>query len=55
MDLYIEQMLSYNDEGSYFHYYKCPCGNGAVVDDRKTDGIDRMYALKAVHCFHRLS
>lgn len=33
-DLYIEQELSYNDDGSYTHYYKCPCGKGQVVDDK---------------------
>lgn len=33
-DLYIEQMLSNNDDGRYIHYYKCPCGNGRVVDDK---------------------
>ena len=33
-DRYIEQMLSYNDDGSYTHYYKCPCGKGRVVDDK---------------------
>lgn len=33
-DLYIEQELSYNDDGSYTHYYKCPCGKGRVVDDK---------------------
>lgn len=33
-DLYIEQMLSYSDDGSYTHYYKCPCGQGRVVDDK---------------------
>ena len=32
--LYIEQMLSYSDDGSYTHYYKCPCGQGRVVDDK---------------------
>ena len=31
---YIEQMLSYSDDGSYTHYYKCPCGKGRVVDDK---------------------
>lgn len=31
-DLYIEQILSENDDGSYTHYYKCPCGKGRVVD-----------------------
>ena len=33
-DLYMEQMLSCNDDGSYTHYYKCPCGQGRVVDDK---------------------
>ena len=33
-DIYTEQMLSYNDDGSYIHYYKCPCGKGRVVDDK---------------------
>lgn len=33
-DLYIEQMLSYSDDGSYIHYYKCPCGQSRVVDDK---------------------
>ena len=33
-DLYIEQMLSYSDDRSYTHYYKCPCGQGRVVDDK---------------------
>lgn len=33
-DLFIEQELSYNDDGSYTHYYKCPCGKGRVVDDK---------------------
>jgi len=33
-DRYIEQILSYNDDGSYTHYYKCPCGKGRVVDDK---------------------
>ena len=32
-DQYIEQMLSYNN-GSYTHYYKCPCGKGRVIDDK---------------------
>ena len=31
---YIEQILSYNDDGSYTHYYECPCGKGRVVDDK---------------------
>lgn len=31
-DRYIDQMLS--DNGSYTHYYKCPCGEGRVVDDK---------------------
>ena len=35
-DLYIEQMLSYSNNGSYTHYYKCPCGKGRVVDDKDT-------------------
>ena len=26
--------MSYNDDGSYTHYYKCPCGKGRVVDDK---------------------
>ena len=33
-DQYIEQMLSYNDDGSYTRYHKCPCGKGRVVDDK---------------------
>ncbi len=33
-DQYIEQMLSSNNNGSYTHYYKCPCGKGRVVDDK---------------------
>lgn len=33
-DLMIEQELSYTDDGSYTHYYKCPCGKGRVVDDK---------------------
>jgi len=33
-DLMIEDMLSYTDDGSYTHYYKCPCGEGRVVDDK---------------------
>ena len=33
-DQYIEQMSSNNDDGSYTHYYKCPCGKGRVVDDK---------------------
>ena len=33
-DLYIEQELSYKDDGSYTHYYKCPCGKGRIVDDK---------------------
>ena len=33
-DQYIEQILSHNDDGSYTHYYKCPCGKGRVVDDK---------------------
>lgn len=33
-DLMIEQEQSYNDDGSYTHYYKCPCGKGQIVDDK---------------------
>ena len=33
-DQYIQQMLSYNDDGSYTHYYKCPCGKGRVIDEK---------------------
>lgn len=33
-DLMTEEMLSYNDDGSYTDYYKCPCGKGRVVDDK---------------------
>ena len=33
-DTLIEQELSYTDDGSYTHYYKCPCGKGRVVDDK---------------------
>ena len=33
-DTYLEQIFSYNDDGSYTHYYKCPCGKGRVVDDK---------------------
>jgi len=33
-DLWLEQELSYNDDGSYTNYYKCPCGKGRVVDDK---------------------
>lgn len=33
-ETYIEQMLSYNDDGSYIHYYKCPCGKGRIVDEK---------------------
>ena len=33
-DQYTAQMLSYSDDGSYTHYYKCPCGKGRVVDDK---------------------
>lgn len=30
----IEQEAGYNHEGSYTHYYVCPCGKGRVVDDK---------------------
>lgn len=33
-DLYIEQMSSHDDDGSYMNFYKCPCGKGRVVDDK---------------------
>lgn len=33
-EIYIEQMLSNNDDGSYMHFYECPCGKGRVVDDK---------------------
>ena len=33
-EIYIRQMISYNDDGSYTHYYKCPCGKGEVVDEK---------------------
>ena len=35
-DLWTEQESNYNREGSYTHYYKCPCGEGRVVDDKDT-------------------
>ena len=31
---YREQLASYNNDGSYTHYYQCPCGKGRVVDDK---------------------
>lgn len=33
-DLFIEQELSYQNNGSYTHYYKCPCGKGRIIDDK---------------------
>lgn len=33
-DELIEQELSCSNDGSYTHYYKCPCGKGRVVDDK---------------------
>jgi len=33
-DLWLEQERSYTDDGSYKHYYICPCGNGRIVDDK---------------------
>ena len=33
-DILIELEHSYTDDGSYTHYYKCPCGKGRVVDDK---------------------
>lgn len=33
-DILIEQELSYTNDGSYTHYYKCPCGKGRVVDEK---------------------
>lgn len=33
-DILIEQEMSYRDDGSYTHYYVCPCGKGRVVDDK---------------------
>jgi hypothetical protein len=33
-DLMTEQMCSATSNGGYAHYYKCPCGNGEVVDDK---------------------
>jgi len=32
-DIWLDQELSYNN-GSYTHYYRCPCGSGRVVDDK---------------------
>lgn len=44
-DRYIEQMLSWNDDGSYTHYYKCPCGNGRVVDDKDATPGNRSHDI----------
>ena len=33
-DYLIDLERSYQDDGSYTHYYKCPCGKGRVVDDK---------------------
>ena len=33
---YIGQMMNWKNEGSYTHYYKCPCGKGRIVDDKDT-------------------
>jgi len=33
-DMWLEQELSYSNDGSYTDYYKCPCGKGRVVDDK---------------------
>jgi hypothetical protein len=30
-DIFTDLMIP--DNGSYTHYYKCPCGKGRVVDD----------------------
>ena len=39
------QALSYKDGGSYIHYYKCPCGNGRVVDDKDTTSGHRSHEI----------
>lgn len=35
-DAYLEQEieLRFDNDGSYTHYYECPCGKGYVVDDK---------------------
>ena len=33
-DMLLKQGLNYNDDGSYTHYYKCPCGKRCVIDDK---------------------
>ena len=35
-DIWTEQEIECGREGSHTHYYKCPCGNGRVVDDKDT-------------------